>query len=100
MTVAGCNRRRQPLANTLEGMPMLKKLLTVAVLLCAFALAGSASALSNGWWPQRTISNYAILDSNLGPICQFQLSDQSLWAFRISTREKLVDAVQTSMTSI
>lgn len=78
---------------------MFRKLTVFAVVLFTFALTSVALATQNGWTGQRTISNVLLLDTDLGEVCQFQLSDQSIWAFTVSGREKLVDLVQSAMTS-
>ena len=60
-----------------------------------FASLGFASG--NGWWPQQYVKSNFVIDTDVGPVCEFQLDDNTIWAFKVAGHEKVVDLVQTAL---
>jgi hypothetical protein len=77
----------------------MKKTAAFASVMLLLAFAGSAFAISNAWWSKQGVTQVFVIDSDVGSICQFALTDGSTWAFKVATREKTVDLVQVALTS-
>ena len=78
----------------------MKKLTLAAALVFSLATANFAWAGANGWTPKLTIAQMFIIDtSDVGAVCQFSLSDGSMWGFKVAGHESTVGLIQTAMTN-
>lgn len=78
-----------------EPICLKKVVLTLAASMMMIAVP--ALATRNGWWAKQAITQVAVLDSDVGPICEFALADNTIWAFKVSSHETTVELVKTAV---
>ena len=78
---------------------MSRKIAPFAVLAAGISLAAVAVAApaNNSWYAAHHVAGMFVIDSNVGAVCQFTLDDNSNWAFKVSSHEKVVDLLQVAL---
>lgn len=75
----------------------MKKIAMIFLLLATLAVPTVALAAGNGWSTKQNVTQVFVIDTDLGPVCQFSLSNNSMWAFKVASREKVVELLQAAL---
>jgi hypothetical protein len=80
-------------------MNITRKITAAAVMTLGLAASAAPAHAGSCWWTKQLVNQVLVLDSDVGPICQVNLGDNTNWAFKVAGHEKMVDLLESATVS-